>query len=142
MNVKLSIFTNRAKERTGYVVYVGGKPVKNWLKSVSREGAVKDYILESLSKGLSACRGVVSHDDILYIEIQNRDLCSWLDGKVEYKGYESTLDDAFEALECLDCRYRFLFVKEPVAKRYVEEGKREESGSSLAEAFEGLLNME
>lgn len=134
MNIKLSVYTNRVAGLSGYLVCKSGDILDiNVSKLYSQN--IKEDILEKLTRGLRACRNIVSHNDILYIEVQNQHLCNWLDGKVEYKGYSSGLDSVFEVLETLDCRYRFLFVKEPIAKPYVQKGKTEMSVQSIAEAF-------
>ena len=134
MNLKLSIYTNRVKGLSGYVICKSGDVVTTNVTKLASQN-IKEDVLEKLTRGLRACRSCVSHEDILYIEIQNQHLCNWLDGKVEYKGYCSGLDSAFEALETLDCRYRFLFVKEPIAKAYVQNGKTEVKVQSALEAL-------
>lgn len=138
MNVKLSVYSSRPKKKTGYVIYKNGIAVETKVGSMIGDN-IKEDILSSLTRGLRACRGYVIHEDILYIEIQNQHLCSWLSGCVEHKGYSDTLDAAFEALESLDCRYRFVFVEKPSAKSVIEEGKVEVKGLSFENAFGDLV---
>lgn len=137
MNIKLSIYCSRPKGKTGFAIYENGRVSDSKVSTVSGDN-IKENVLSSLTKGLRACRNVVSHDDILYIEIQNQHLCSWLSGCVEYKGYCKFLDEAFSVLESLDCRYRFMFVSKPTCKALVEEGKVVVKGSSVESAFSDL----
>ena len=138
MNIKLSVYSNRLRGKSGYAVYTD-KGLVEVRVSGTESSNIKGDVLITLAKGLRACRKYAGHSDILYIEIQNQHLCNWLEGCVEYKGYSSFLDDAFEALESLDCRYRFVFVKNPVAKRLVDEGSSQIKGMSLSEAFSDLI---
>lgn len=137
MNIKLSVYCSRPKGKSGFVVYKDGRVVESKINSTNGDN-IKEEVMIILTKGLRACRNVVSHDDILYIEIQNQHLCSWLSGCVEYKGYSEFLDAVFEVLESLDCRYRFMFVAKPTCKVLVEEGKVEVKGSSIESAFSDL----
>lgn len=137
MNIKLSVYTNRVKGKSGYVVFIDGRG-----RSTEVSGMVsiniKEDILTKLAKGLRQCRQYVSHKDILYIEIQNQHLCNWLNGKVEYKSYNTYLDEVFEVLESLDCRYKFVFVKEPVMKRLIHSEVTSSPNSSLIDALKEL----
>lgn len=138
MNLKLSVYCSRPKGVSGFAIYENGRVTDSKVDSVLSDN-IKENVLLALTKGLRACRGVVSHDDILYIEIQNQHLCSWLSGCVEYKGYSSYLDEAFSVLESLDCRYKFMFVGKPTCKALVEEGKAEVKGMSVENAFSDLV---
>lgn len=138
MNIKLSVYTNRTKGLSGYGIMISGGFKETYVGKTTSDN-IKEDVLVSLSKGLRACRNIVSHDDILYIEIQNQHLCNWLNGNLEYKGYSSGLDEAFNALESLDCRYRFLFIKNPVVCRIVNDGVKEVRGQSAMDAIADLL---
>lgn len=138
MNIKLSVYSSRTKGKSGYAIYEKGSVIDSRVSCTSSSN-IKEDVLISLSKGLRSCRGRVSHDDILYIEIQNQHLCSWLSGCVEYKGYSKYLDEAFSVLESLDCRYKFMFVGKPTAKKLIEEGKVEVKGVSVENAFSDLM---
>lgn len=138
MNIKLSVCTNRVKGKSGYAVYIDGDVKASNVGGLTSNN-IKEDILNKLAKGLRACREFVSHEDILYIEIQNQHLCSWLDGKVEYKGYSEGLDSVFEVLESLDCRYKFMFVKVPICSKMVESYTGEKSkGMSVEDAFSDM----
>lgn len=137
MNIKLSTYASRVKGKIGFCVYVGGR-VKDSLSVHNDISNIKEACLTALERGLRSCRNLVSHDDILYIEIQNSHLCEWLDGQKEYKGYSEGLDSVFAVLETLDCRYRFVFNGNPECKGFVEEGKTEVKGVSVEDAFADL----
>ena len=137
MNIKLSVFSSRTKSRSGFAVYVNGDMVEYNVSKVT-DSNIKVDVLNQLAKGLRACRSHISHEDILYIEIQNQHLCAWLNGNMEYKGYSEHLDSAFEVLESLDCRYKFMFVKEPVVKNFVLTSEIKLEGHSLEDAFSDL----
>lgn len=138
MNIKLSVYSSRPKGKTGYAIYQKGVVADKKVNCAYSKN-IKEDALVSLTKGLRACRSFVSHDDILYIEIQNQHLCSWLSGCVEYKGYSKYLDDVFAVLESLDCRYKFMFVQKPSAKGIVETGQSEVEGVSVESAFSDLM---
>lgn len=137
MNVKLSVYCSRPKGKSGFAIYKNGVVIESKVGSTTSDN-IKEEVMLTLTKGLRVCRNIVSHDDILYIEIQNQHLCSWLSGCVEYKGYSDLLDAVFEVLESLDCRYRFMFVPKPNCRTLVEEGKVEIKGSSIESAFSDL----
>lgn len=138
MNIKLSVYSCRTKGKSGFAIYEKGSVVDSKVGSLSSSN-IKEDVLISLVKGLRACRSRVQHEDILYIEIQNQHLCSWLSGLVEYKGYSTFLDEVFSVLESLDCRYKFMFVEKPTAKKLIEEGKVELKGMSVDNAFSDLV---
>ena len=134
---KISVYSSRTLCKSGYAIYENGGVIDYSVgKTVSDN--IKEDVLLSMTKGLRACRSHISHDDILYIEVQNRHLCEWLNGSKEYKGYSDYLDMVFEVLESLDCRYRFIFVDKPTCKSIVEKGKVEVKGSSVESAFSDL----
>lgn len=137
MNIKLSVYCSRPKGTVGYAIYIGGSVVESSISKIVSNN-IKEEVLVSLAKGLRACRNHINHEDILYIEIQNQHLCSWLSGCVEYKGYSNHLDAVFEVLESLDCRYRFMFNDKPDNKKLVESGKVSVKGLSVEDAFSDL----
>lgn len=137
MNVKLSVYSSRPKGKSGYAIYQNGVVVDKKIGNIVSTN-IKEDALVSLTKGLRSCRSFISHDDILYIEIQNQHLCAWLSGCVEYKGYSKYLDDAFAVLESLDCRYKFMFVHKPTAKSIIEVGQSDVEGVSVESAFSDL----
>lgn len=138
MNCRLSCGANRKLKKIGYTYEVGGRIEDSGVfKTVSTN--MKENILESITRGMKACRGKVHHEDLLIIEVQNQHLAQWLSGEVTYKGYEDYLDRLFDVLESMDCRYKFMFVPKPYALSFIENNniKKEQmsSISSLMEEF-------
>ena len=98
MNCRLSCGANRKLKKIGYTYEVGGRIEDSGVfKTVSTN--MKENILESIIKGMKACRGKVHHEDLLIIEVQNQHLAQWLSGEVTYKGYEDYLDRLFDVLD-------------------------------------------
>lgn len=139
MNIKVSSCINRKKGASKVEVSAEGKSLKSQVVRVGSNESPKDVILSMLTKGLRLCRGIVKHEDILYIEVQNRHLCDWLTGAREHIGFSDGMDGLFEVLESLDCRYRFVFVEKPSCRVYEGEGLfGKVEGSSVESAFEGM----
>lgn len=140
MNVKLSVCVSRPKGYAGYAIYKEGRVVDSKVRRILDSVNIKEEILNNLALGFTRLKGnLISHDDLLVIEIQNRHLYEWLSGKVEMKDYSEGLDRAFSVLESLDCRYRFIFVDKPACKALVEAGQKSEiKGVSAMEAFADL----
>ena len=140
MNYRLSTATLRVKGKHGYVLEHAGKTVAVRV-SKTKSSNIKEDILMVITEGLREARSYVKHEDILYIEVQNIHLQQWLSGMVEYKEYSKYLDDVFEVLESMDCRYKFVFEKEPYAKQVVSKTSLSiDQGSSLSDIiseFEG-----
>lgn len=138
MNYRLSCGTDRVKGKNCFVCESEGRELKSLVfKTISSN--MKENILETIFRGIKGVRDMVSHNDILCIEVQNQHLCQWLSGEVEYKGYEDYLDKVFSVLESVDCRYKFVFVKKPYALVYganhdLSRGKL----LNLESAFEGM----
>lgn len=135
MNYRLSCATNRVEGKNGFVLELSGREVEADVFKTEGDN-IKENILETIYRGIRVARGVVKHEDILFIEVQNFHLCEWLSGLKEYKGYEEKLDKVFEVLESTDCRYRFVFVKNPYAKSYIKaHDVKGISGSSIADVM-------
>ncbi len=134
MNKKLSVYTNKPCGLSGFVLCSKGDLLEVNVSKLHSDN-IKADVLEKLARGLRMCRKYVSHDDILYIEIQNQHLCNWLSGKVEYKEYSEGLDAVFSVLETLDCKYSFVFVKSPIAKIYVQNGKTDFDAESALDVL-------
>lgn len=138
MNYRVSTAFNRvtstgsfAIERAGETVYANVFP--------SSHLNVKKGILNTISRSLRVAKQYVSHEDTMFIEVQNQHLCEWLSGLVEYKGYLEDLDGVFSVLESIDCRYRFIYVKEPYAKSLEKKvGYSGVKGGSLIDAINEL----
>ena len=117
MHYRLSTFANRVSGKNCYTVEKGGSVLKNQVFRFSGDN-IKENALECVYRGLKAVSGIVTHDDVVLIEVQNIHLCEWLMGMKEYDGYNEKLDKVFEVLEGMDCRYRFVLEKKPHAKEY------------------------
>lgn len=118
MNYRLSCAADRTVNKCGFTLECCGKEVYSELfKCISDN--LKECILETIYRGIRVSRGYVSHDDIIRIEIQNNQICEWLSGYKEYKGYTDYINKIFEVLESMDCRYTFVYVKKPYAKLYI-----------------------
>lgn len=119
MNYRLSIYADRVNKKNGYVLLCNGSVISS--KVVRFHGDnIKENALSILHTALLASRTVVSHDDVITIEVQNPHLYNWLDGLVDYDGYDDYLDKVFDVLEMIDCRYKFYFTKTPFAKGYIK----------------------
>ena len=138
MNCRLSCGADRKIGKIGFTYEKSGRIVKSGVfKTVS--GNAKENMLESIIRGMRACRNEIQHDDLLVIEVQNQHLAQWLSGEIVYKGYEDYLDRLFDTLERMDCRYKFSYVAKPYALEYIKthEISREKLSSmnSLMEEF-------
>lgn len=124
MNIRLSTYANRVAGKNCVLVEKAGI-VKSPIifKSISRN--LKENMLECIYRGLKHVKPEVSHEDFLWIEVQNNHLNNWLSGKEEYKGYEEYLDKVYDVLEGIDCQYKFLFNSKPFAKTYALDKKVE-----------------
>ena len=120
MNIRLSSYADRTQGKVGFTIEQNGKILEE--KIIKFKGNnIKENALHIIYLGLRACTSRVNHNDILVIEVQNRHLCEWLNGMVEYKGYDLWLDKVFTTLESLDCRYNFYFNNTPFVKKYMKD---------------------
>ncbi len=117
MNIKISCFADRTKGFVASTVEVNGNVQKSKVDKFIGTN-IKENAIRACINGLQLAKGVVFHDDLLTIEIQNRHLAEWIAGAVEYKGYTDSLDKLFELLDSIDCRYIVAFVEEPYAKTF------------------------
>lgn len=136
MNYRLSSAVVRPLGKVGFIIEVGGKELVKYVGSV-RGDNLKSETLRVITMGLRSTRPFIKHDDTLVIEVPNVHLCEWLGGKVEQKDYVAEIDDLYGVLESLDCKYKFMFVKNPYAKKIVETTKKTEvvSGSSVMDSM-------
>ena len=116
MNYKLSVYANRPSEVCNVELVKGNVVLKSYTGRFMG-GNIKENILRGLEKGLRLAATTVSHEDLLCIELQNRHVVDWMQGKREYKGYNEWLDLATESLDLIDCQYSFIFSENPRAKR-------------------------
>lgn len=135
MNYRLSCHSDRGSGKSIFVLEKEGVEVAS-LVSASKTDNVKINVLASLKRGLQHARGYLNHKDILIIELQNQHLASWIDGKVESKGYEEELEGVFEVLETVDCRYKVVVTSNSIAKKVMLN--RSVSKPKLEDIMEGL----
>ena len=138
MNYRLSCGTDRVKGKNCFVCESEGRELKSLVfKTISSN--IKENILETIYRGIKGVRDMVSHNDILCIEVQNQHLCQWLSGEVEYKGYEDYLDKVFSVLESVDLGGRRIIIKKTYALVYgANHNLSKEKLLNLESAFEGM----
>lgn len=138
-NYRLSIASMRGiVQKHGFIIESHGRTLESSVSAISSLN-LKSDLLKVLEAGLRSARSMVKHEDILYIEIPNQHLTNWLSGRVEYKKYSEELDAVFNVLESVDCRYKFMYVKNSYATELVKNTKVFlNEGSSLMDAFKDL----
>ena len=121
MNIVLSCYAKKGKGC--YVIEKEGRVVdkKVFALNLGNEGHLKEYMLESVLRGLKAVRSLVSHEDLLLVGVQNSHLANWLNSTMEYKGYESYLDSIIDVIDTIDCRYMFSVTSLKKAKVVINE---------------------
>lgn len=145
MNVLLSV--NARNEKSGYVFgYVikkQGKIVAEHTSIRTDKGrdSLKTLQLEEITDGLAKLRGLVEHEDVLTIEIENRWVYEWLELEREQSKYIQYIDKVFDILDTLDCKYRFLHNETPQVNLLLDKGVQKERVKLLSsvEMMEGLL---
>lgn len=136
MNIILSCYAN--KEKGSIVIEKGGKiEYKEVFKINKKDSTLKEYIFESLIKGLRKVRTYVSHDDLLLVCLQNSHMCEWLNGSKDYKDYSEYLDTVYPILESIDCRYLFSHTDVKKAKLVAKEEIKKETLTGVS----SLMNM-
>lgn len=139
MNIVLSCYANKGK--ASFVLEKGGKIINKEVFSLNKNGKkhLKEFIFESIIRGLKNARSVVSHENLLLIGVQNSHVADWLNGKKEYKGYESYLDDISDIIETLDCRYLFSYTSVAKARKLLETDVDKVKLENVSSVFENLL---
>lgn len=145
MNVLLSV--NARNEKNGYVFgYVIKKQGKTLAEHTSirtdkGRDSLKTLQLEEIIDGLAKLRGLVEHEDVLTIEIENRWVYEWLELEREQQKYLQYTDKVFDILDTLDCKYRFLHNETPQVNLMLDKGVQKEKVKLLSsvEMMEGLL---
>ena len=122
MNYRLSVYANRVTGVNNVELACAGRVIKSYKCNFAGDN-IKENILRLIHKGLRFASAVVKHDDKLFIEVQNQHLVSWLMGRTEYKGYSELLDMVFSSIEMVDCQYKYIFEKNPKAKRATLSGE-------------------
>lgn len=145
MNVLLSVNARNEKNRYvfGYVIKKQGKTVAEHTSIRTDKGreSLKTLQLEEIIDGLAKLRGLVEHEDVLTIEIENRWIYEWLELEREQQKYIQYTDKVFDILDTLDCKYRFLHNETPQVNLLLDMGVQKERVKLLSsvEMMEGLL---
>jgi len=145
MNVLLSVNARNEKNGYvfGYVIKKQGKAVAEHTSIRTDKGrdSLKTLQLEEIIDGLAKLRGLVEHDDVLTIEIENMWVYEWLELKREQQKYIQYTDKVFDILDTLDCKYRFLHNETPQVNLLLAMGVQKERVKLLSsvEMMEGLL---
>ena len=145
MNVLLSVNARNEKNGYvfGYVIKKQGKTVAEHTSIRTDKGrdSLKTLQLEEIIDGLAKLRGLVEHEDVLTIEIENRWVYGWLELEREQQKYIQYTDKVFDILDTLDCKYRFLHNETPQVNLLLDKGVQKERVKLLSsvEMMEGLL---
>lgn len=145
MNVLLSVNARNEKNGYvfGYVIKKQGKIVAEHTSIRTDKGrdSLKTLQLEEIIDGLAKLRGLVEHEDVLTIEIENRWVYEWLELEREQQKYIQYTDKVFDILDTLDCKYRFLHNETPQVNLLLDRGVQKERVKLLSsvEMMEGLL---
>lgn len=145
MNVLLSVNARNEKNGYvfGYVIKKQGKTVAEHTSIRTDKGrdSLKTLQLEEIIDGLAKLRGLVEHEDVLTIEMENRWVYEWLELEREQQKYIQYIDKVFDILDTLDCKYRFLHNETPQVNLLLDKGVQKEKVKLLSsvEMMEGLL---
>ena len=145
MNVLLSVNARNEKNGYvfGYVIKKQGKTVAEHTSIRTDKGrdSLKTLQLEEIIDGLAKLRGLVEHEDVLTIEIENRWVYEWIELEREQQKYIQYTDKVFDILDTLDCKYRFLHNETPQVNLLLDMGVQKERVKLLSsvEMMEGLL---
>lgn len=145
MNVLLSVNARNEKNGYvfGYVIKKQGKIVAEHTSIRTDKGrdSLKTLQLEEIIDGLAKLRGLVEHEDVLTIEIENRWVYEWLELERKQQKYIQYTDKVFDILDTLDCKYRFLHNETPQVNLILDKGVQKERVKLLSsvEMMEGLL---
>lgn len=145
MNVLLSVNARNEKNGYvfGYVIKKQGKTVAEHTSIRTDKGrdSLKTLQFEEIIDGLAKLRGLVEHEDVLTIEIENRWVYEWLELEREQQKYIQYTDKVFDILDTLDCKYRFLHNETPQVNLLLDKGVQKEKVKLLSsvEMMEGLL---
>lgn len=145
MNVLLSVNARNKKSGYvyGYVIKKQGKTVAEHTSIRTDKGrdSLKTLQLEEIINGLAKLRGLVEHEDVLTIEMENRWVYEWLELEREQQKYIQYIDKVFDILDTLDCKYRFLHNETPQVNLLLDRGVQKEEVKLLSsvEMMEGLL---
>lgn len=128
MNYKVSVYAGRPEGKRCYLLEADGRRVSEKVSTFKGDN-IKENALECVLQGLTACKPLVTHHDYVVVEVQNRHLNDWLNDfsqSTGYENYDNILDKIFEVLDNLDCRYKFVFVKNSYVKKFLHTAKLSE----------------
>lgn len=136
MNIVLSCSADRVKSRGAFILNKEGRRVEQEsfsLKCRNGGNTLKEYVFETVIRGLRFTRDYVNHDDLLLIKLENAHVVDWLNGNKEYKGYNEYLDEVYRVIESLDCRYLFTKadVKDVKKIMYIDKEEKLEGVDSV-----------
>lgn len=137
MHYKLSTYIDKNKNKGSFVLEAKGTMVEEGIFNVSED--FTKAILDTVERGLRACRGILTHEDFLGISVQNKKVYGWLDSCKEDSEYASSLADLYNTLDDVDCVYRFLFEKDSYAKIHLQTEKPSViKGTVASKLLEGM----
>ena len=145
MNVLLSVNARNEKYGYlfGYVIKKQGRTVGEHIsiRADKSRDSLKTLQLDEIINGLAKLRGLVGHEDVLTIEMENRWVYEWLELEREQQKYIQYIDKVFDILDTLDCKYRFLHNETPQVNLLLDKGVQKEKVKLLSsiEMMEGLL---
>lgn len=119
-NVKLECYSSEKLGKKGFLIEKEGRVVHSDVSKMSDD--YKRGIFLSLYDGILVVRGMVDHDSMLTIVLQNRNVAEWVLNRDEYKcsKYSDVSDKVFDLIDELDCKYRIVSMKSYGAQRMVK----------------------
>lgn len=141
MSVTLSCLATRGKGC--FIVNKEGYRVKEdvfYIRTKDKDSShLKSFIFETILRGVRSVKDIVDHDDILIIRVQNENMVKWLNSEEVYKGYEDLMNAIFDAVDLLDCRYRYTFSKViGDCKSLLSEEPKQEVLTGVSSIFDNL----
>ena len=122
MNIKLDCYVSRPEGKRGYFIERESQILEEHLVKVNRNESMKKLIIENITDGIRHVKNLVAHEDVLSIIIQNRNVAEWIVNRNEsrYRDFVPQIDELFDVLEELDCRYTIVFNSNSMARKFVK----------------------
>lgn len=136
MQYKLNTYVSKKDKKCAFVLEVSGKEVTAGIFGLN--GDFTESILNCITKGLRACKTSLKHSDILCICVQNDKVYRWLNDSFEDRDYADKLEELYNTLDTLDCKYRCVVDKNSYAKIYLDSHKNDVKGSGIEETFANM----
>lgn len=136
MNRILSVAYRSDIRKVCYVVEERGREI--FSDVFAMRGNDKESQIEALKKGLLKCKGIVKHEDLLVIQVGGTYLIKWLEEENPNPEYREILDEYFDILESIDCRYTYALCKDSQAVYHIKKhglDKKQVEGASIADMF-------